>query len=404
MTALVTGAAGFLGPALMARLLAREPESLRLFARPGPGVKRLEALVHDSGTGAEVELVAGSLTDAADCAQAVREVDVVYHLAAGTRGAAAERFANSVVASKHLLDAIVAEERPVKVVLVSSLAVYGVAGLGKGALVNESTPLERHPERRDVYAQAKLRQEQLFWEYRERHGLPLVVLRPGVVYGPGGGALSARVGLDVFGLFLHLGGNNQLPLNYVENCAEAIAVAGERDEAVGQAFNTIDDALPTCAEYLRAYRRAVEPLRALRIPYPAALAMSAAVEKYHRWSKGQLPAAFTPYRTAAVWRGNRFSNEKIKRIGYHELVSTREGMRRTFEAMREQKTPAKRTRSANAGRTTRGRAAGNGAEPPPADPEPEAGARAPSPRPPGRSPPYSGRSAAIASSSCWSRP
>ena len=54
--------------------------------------------------------------------------------------------------------------------------------------------------------------------------------------------------------------------------------------------------------------------------------MSAAVEKYHRWSKGQLPAAFTPYRTAAVWRGNRFSNEKIKRIGYHELVSTREGM------------------------------------------------------------------------------
>ena len=213
----------------MARLLAREPESLRLFARPGPGVKRLEALVHDSGTGAEVELVAGSLTDADDCAQAVREVDVVYHLAAGTRGAAAERFANSVVASKHLLDAIVAEERPVKVVLVSSLAVYGVAGLGKGALVNESTPLERHPERRDVYAQAKLRQEQLFWEYRERHGLPLVVLRPGVVYGPGGGALSARVGLDVFGLFLHLGRRQPAAAQLRRELRRGDRGAGERD-------------------------------------------------------------------------------------------------------------------------------------------------------------------------------
>jgi nucleoside-diphosphate-sugar epimerase len=335
MSALVTGAGGFLGATLVERLLARGGERLRLFVRPGGKQQELEALARRFG--AEVEFVVGSLTNPADCARAVDGADTVYHLAAGTRGPAAERFLHSVVASKHLLDAIVAERPRAKLVLVSSFSVYGVAALGRGALVDERTPVESHPERRDVHAQSKLRQERLFWEYRERHGVPLVVLRPGVIYGPGGTAISGRVGLDLFGVFLHLGGNNQLPLNYVANCAEAIVVAGRHPDAVGQIYNTVDDDLPTCAEYLRAYRNNVEPLRTVRMPYLATVAMSVAVQKYHGWSKGQLPAVFTPYKTAALWGGNRFSNEKIKNIGYRELVSTREGMRRTFETFKKAK-------------------------------------------------------------------
>ena len=310
MTALVTGAGGFLGTALVERLLARGDERLRLFVRPGGKRQELEALARRHG--AEVDFVVGSLTDPGDCAGAVAGVDTVYHLAAGTRGPAEERFLNSVTASERLLDAAVAEGGPVKMVLVSSFSVYGVATLGRGALVDERTPLEPHPERRDVYAQAKLQQERLFWEYRERHGLPLVVLRPGVIYGPGARGISERVGLRAFGLFLQLGGDNQLPLNYVDNCAEAIVVAAGHPGAVGEAYNTVDDDLPSCAEYLRAYRRSVEPLRAVRVPYRAA-------------------AALRPYRAAAMWGGNRFSNEKIKGIGYREVASTQEGMRRAFE-------------------------------------------------------------------------
>ena len=134
-----------------------------------------------------------------------------------------------------------------KVVLVSSFGVYGTAGIKRGALVDEDTPLEPNPERRDTYSQAKLRQEKLFRAYQERHGFPLVVVRPGVIYGPGGTPISSRVGLTVPGLFLHLGGRNLLPLTYVDNCAEAIVVAGERGASDGQAYNVVDDDLPTCA-------------------------------------------------------------------------------------------------------------------------------------------------------------
>ena len=40
----------------------------------------------------------------------------------------------------------------------------------------------------------------------------------------------AASGIDTFGVFLHLGGSNTIPFTYVDNCAEAIALAGLRRE------------------------------------------------------------------------------------------------------------------------------------------------------------------------------
>jgi nucleoside-diphosphate-sugar epimerase len=161
-------------------------------------------------------------------------------------------------------------------------------------------------------------------------------LRPGVIYGPGGSAFSSRVGLNLFGVFLSLGGSNLLPLSYVDNCAEAIVVAGQAPGAAGQAYNVNDDDLPTCRDYLREYKKQVTPVRSVPVPYPVLKMLSVGVERYHRWSKGQLPAIFTPYKSATTWGGNQFDNSKIKTVGWKQLVPTEEGMRRTFEWLRGQ--------------------------------------------------------------------
>jgi nucleoside-diphosphate-sugar epimerase len=330
MTELVTGATGFLGGALVERLLAHGSESIRCLVRASARAARLERLAATQGA---VSLVRGSLTSPDAALAALGDADVVYHLAAGTGGAAADLFLNSVVASKNLLEALVRRPQPPKLVLVSSFGVYGTAGLPRGALVDEDTPLESHPEQRDLYSQAKWRQETLVREYHARHGFPLVVVRPGVIYGPGGIPISNRVGLNLAGLFLHLGGNNLLPLTYVDNCAEAIVVAGQRDASDGASYNVVDDDLPTCADYLRRYQSEVRPLRAVRMPYPVTRAMSWLYQRYHQHSQGQLPALFTPYRTATSWGGNRFSNAKLKSLGWQPIVSTDEGLRRTFAAL-----------------------------------------------------------------------
>jgi nucleoside-diphosphate-sugar epimerase len=261
------------------------------------------------------------------------DADVVYHLAASMKGAPADMFLNTVVGTKYLLEGM-AIRRRARLVHVSSFSVYGVGELPRGALVNEETPLETHPERRDNYAQAKLRQERLCRESVGKSIAELVVLRPGVIYGEGSAGLSARVGLNLFGLFLSLGGKNPLPLSYAENCAEAIVVAGQSRAAAGQTYNVHDDDLPTCRQFLAAYQKQVRPLRRVPLPYPVLSALSNVVERYHRWSKGQLPAIFTPYKTATSWGGNQFDNAKLKSIGWRQLVPTDEAMRRTFEWMR----------------------------------------------------------------------
>lgn len=333
MKILVTGASGFLGGALVRRLLAGGARDVRCLVRPGSSRARLEALAR-AYPDAHVELFEGSLASAQDAAPALAGVDLVHHLAAGMSGATADMFLNTVVTSKHLLDALIALPRRPRVVLVSSFSVYGAATLPRGALIDEASPIEPQPERRDPYAQAKLRQEKLFWEYRSQHGLQLTVLRPGVIYGPGGTAISSRVGLSLAGAFLFLGGDNILPLSQVDNCAHAIEIAGARPDTEGQIYNVVDDDLPTCRAFLDRYQREVQRLRTIPIPYATMQALSFGVERYHQFSRGQLPAIFTPYRTATTWGGNRFDNQKLKGLGWQPLVSTDEGLRQAFAHFR----------------------------------------------------------------------
>lgn len=339
MKVLVTGAAGFLGIHVVERLLAHGYTDIRCLLRDRAKSQRLLEL-SKSYPGSQLELNYGNLRSKADCARSVADVSLVFHLVAGMKGSPAELFADSVVASRNLLDAIAQREPgsslPTRVVLVSSFGVYGVVPLGRGAKVNEETPLENHPAQRDSYSHAKLRQEQLFWEYQQKIGFELVVLRPGVIYGPGGGPFSNRVGLQVGPIFFHLGGNSPLPLAYVVNCAEAIVVAGIHSDSAGQAYNVHDDELMTASQYLREYKRRVKRLRSIRLPYFVTQGLAGALEWYHRRSLGQLPAIITRYKAAAAWGGNTFGNAKLHSLGWRQIVPTSDALAETFEYLRTQ--------------------------------------------------------------------
>ncbi len=287
MKVLVTGAGGFLGVHVVERLLAHGYTDIRCFLRePGKAQRLLE--LSKSYPEAQLEIVYGNLRSKSDCANAVAGVSLMFHLAAGMKGPPAELFTDSVVVSRNLLEALEArDDLPIektRVVLVSSFGVYGVVQLGRGARIDEQTPLEAHPELRDTYSYSKARQEQLFWDLQRRAGFELVVLRPGVIYGPGGGHFSTRVGLQVGPVFFHLGGSNLLPLAYVDNCAEAIVVAGGHPDSAGQVYNVHDDELLTASRYLREYKRHVKRIRSIRLPYFATRLLA--------WSLETIPSPF----------------------------------------------------------------------------------------------------------------
>ncbi len=271
-------------------------------------------------------------------------MQLAFHLAAGLKGSPADLFLDSVAASRNLLDAL-GDRKPMRIVLVSSFAVYGVSSLRRGSMLNEDTPLEPHPEWRDNYSHAKFLQEQLFRSYQQRNHFDLVILRPGVIYGPESGHFSDRVGLKIGGWQFHVGGGNVLPLTYVQNCAEAVVVAGVHKNSAGKVFNLHDDDLPTSREYLSAYKKHVKNIRSIPVPYIAVQMFSSLLAKYHHFSKGQLPAVLTPYKVANIWARNRFDNSRLHSIGWKPLVSTSEALQITFSAFRSELNTASAAKS-----------------------------------------------------------
>ena len=319
MIVLVTGAAGFLGTAVVDRLLADGKSSVRCFVRATSDLSELKA-VRSRYPSAHVEYVTGDLSAKDDLQIAVRGVKRIYHLAAGMRGLPATIFSNTVVASKHLINAI--QGKGLRVVLVSSIGVYGTSHLPKGATIDEECALERSPENRNAYFHAKTWQERLFWEAATKHALDLVVLRSGILYSARHMPLPGRAGLRLGRLLLQFGGDSLLPLCHIVNCAAGVILAGDSSSASNQAYNLVDDGLPTIREYVKAYSRNVERLISVPFTFPATMLLSQVVQRYHAYSRGQIPRVLSPYESAAIWRGHRFDNRKIKALGWTQMIPT----------------------------------------------------------------------------------
>ncbi|MGC2421421.1 MAG: NAD(P)-dependent oxidoreductase [Candidatus Acidiferrales bacterium] len=331
---LVTGAAGFIGPRVVRSLLDRGFRNLACFVRPSSDLGGIEAIIQRRPPGARIEVLKGNLLSREDCKAVGKDVALIYHLAAGIgEKSFPDAFLNSVVATRNLLDASLVCARLRRFVLVSSFAVYSNCYKPQGKLLDESCPIEEHPELRgEAYCFAKVKQEQIVTEYGKNHGIPYVVVRPGSVYGAAG-EITGRVGIATFGPFLHMGGSNSIPFTYVENCAEAIVLAGLVKGAEGETFNVVDDDLPSSREFLRLYKKNAKHFNSIYVPHAVSYVFSYLWEKYSQWSEGQLPPVFNRRRWHAEWKKTRYSNEKLKtRLGWKQKVPTAEGMRRYVEA------------------------------------------------------------------------
>ncbi len=296
---LVTGSNGFIGSKVVEKLLEYGFANLRCFVRPSSRLSRLKEALDRLPAGRNVELVIGDLLSRDDCRKAAEGVSIIYHLAAGMEKSFAGAFMNSALATRNLMDAFLQFGEPKRFVNISSFAVYSNLGLRRGALVRE---------------------------YGKKYKLPYVILRPGYVFGPGKRELNGRVGINTFGFFIQVDGSHLLPLTFVDNCAEAIVLAGLKAGVDGEVFNVVDDDLLTSRQFLRLYKKRVNRFSA-RIPYFVADVLSLLWEKYSNSSQGQLPPVFNRRRCSAEWKGNRYSNEKLKqRLDWKPQVPMKEAM------------------------------------------------------------------------------
>jgi nucleoside-diphosphate-sugar epimerase len=333
---LVTGANGFIGAKVVETLISYGFKKVSCFVRPSSDLRSLESAMSLAAAD-KVRVVEGNLLSREDCARATEGISVIYHLAAGMDKSFSGAFANSVVTTRNLIEGALQNANLKRFVNVSSFAVYSNLNKSRGSMLDETCEVDDRPELRDeAYVYAKMKQDELVVEYAKRFNLPYVIVRPSVVFGPGKVFIPSRVGIDTFGIFLHLGGPIRVPLTYVDNCAEAIVLAGIKEGINGEVFNIVDDNLPSSREFLQLYKRKVGRFHSVYIPYRLFYALCSLWEWYSKWSKGQLPPTFNKRKCAIYWKGNEYTNHKLKEmIGWKPKVTLQEGLIRYFEYQKE---------------------------------------------------------------------
>jgi predicted dehydrogenase/nucleoside-diphosphate-sugar epimerase len=234
---LVTGASGFIGCRLSERLHFGSDWNVRALIRtPGRAV-RLARM--------PIEFAIGDLSSPADLAKALEGCDAVVHAGIGTSWRESERVAVNVKGTRNLVEAAV-RAGVKRFIHISTLALYGERVTGT---ITEDTPIQ--PKKGWDYAESKLAAEQIVLEAAGR-GLPAIVLRPSVVYGPHNMTIVTRPLMHLAQNRLELVNCRDVPSNtiYVDNlCAGIQQALDASPELAGQIFLMNDDDGYTWGEY-----------------------------------------------------------------------------------------------------------------------------------------------------------
>ncbi len=315
MTALVTGATGYIGQRLVARLL-EAGGSVRALVLPGEDTRALE--------GAEV--VWGDVSEPETLWAACRGVRRIYHLAArvGDWGPEAEFWTINVEGTRNVLRAAERADCE-RVVMVSSIVIYG----SQLRTATCSEDLAREPGV-GPYSRTKAASENLALTWHAAGRVPVAVIRPGNVFGPGAPLWVdslTRVLRAGRGLLIS-GGDGDAALAYVDHVAELIARAGEAAAAAGRIYNATDGGGVSWRRYLSDLARLAGAKRPrASVPYGVAYTLAAAMEHGYGFLRRNQRPLLT--RDAAMLLGSRAPvpiGRAMAELGFSTQVSYENAM------------------------------------------------------------------------------
>lgn len=256
---LVTGGTGFIGGHLVRRLVS-EGRRVRVLCRPRCNLNGLPTQ--------GVELVFGEVSDIDSVQRAMQGIEVLYHLAATLGGDWATHYQSTVIGTRNVFQSAV-EAGVRKVIYVSSLSVLDSNSYPSKGVVNENHRLERKPELRGYYPRAKIEAECIAHEFIKRYKLPICIVRPGFVYGPGNAKFMSDAGFcigNMLVLVVGLGGR-RLGTTYVGNLVDALLQSEQNEKSVGRTYHVVDSDLPNVRNYIRTYRKVTgQRLKAFYLP------------------------------------------------------------------------------------------------------------------------------------------
>ena len=315
MKNLVTGASGFIGRNLVQKMEKKEIEA-RVLVRRTSNIRRLSELKN-------VEICFGDITDFSSAKQAVKGCQVVYHLAGlvSDWGDYRKFYKANYLGSKNILQASI-RAKVKKFIYISTMGVLNLKG---GGPILEDHPCSHFSS---SYSRSKAEAEKLVRKFRD--SIPTVIIRPGVVYGPEDPQCTlrtlnfARKNL----LFVINQGKGIFPHLYIDNLVDAILLAAQRKEAIGEIFNITDGVNTPVGEFFKYLNQiAGKGNIHLSFPYPVAWGLAFLMDTI---------AKLTGKPPLLSWTGLEFLSLKcrfdiskaIEKLGYKPSIPLKEGMKR----------------------------------------------------------------------------
>jgi len=318
---LVTGATGFTGGHLARRLAADGVAVRALVRNPHVAAASLPG----------IELAAGDLTDTHSLARAVKGIDVVYNIAALYRAAGLDDTLYRAV-NATAVGTLIEQAGAAGVKRVVHCSTVGVHGDIEHPPADEDAPLRPG----DVYQETKLEGESVARRAATEAGVPLVIVRPTGIYGPGDRRLLklfrgvARRRFNVLGR-----GDIWYHLTYIDDLVDGFRLCGTHPAAAGRTYILSGPEVTTLNELvaITASVAGVKP-PSLRLPVWPFWIAGAACEMLCR------PFGIEPpiYRRRVDFftKSRAFDSSLAKaEIGYAPTVGLRDGIARTLAWYRE---------------------------------------------------------------------
>ena len=319
-TVIVTGATGFVGGAVAQRLRS-ESCTVRALVRRNSNSAAL--------TTAGCELCYGDITEAASVQEAMQGADAVVHCAAlASDWGPREAFVRvNVEGSRNIFEAAL-QSGVKRVVHCSTADVFGI--YTDGCLIDDSFPLK---ETGFPYSDTKAEAERIAFAYAQERELPVAVIRPMWVYGPGDRSFLPELvdAMRTHQMVFFGSSHNTIPLCYIDNLVDAFVLALTRDEAVGQVYLVGDGAVVTWKELTDLLADQLNLPKVKRtMPLPVAEVVAAGAETLAKIEKSTRRPALTRYELGFGGRDMHYSNSKIcSELGFSPQVLPEEGLART---------------------------------------------------------------------------
>lgn len=320
MPALVTGGSGFLGGRL-AQVLVSRGEQVTVLARAGADLRHLDGL--------PLRIVAGTLSDVAALAKAVRDVTYIYHCAACSSDWASWRTFHeaNVTGVHHLLAA--AERVPTlrRFLHVSTTDIYGYPRV----VCDESHPVNDIGlpyNSTKAAGENRVRQAAL-------SGLPITIVRPATIYGPRGKEFVVNIANHIRTRTMALidGGRSMGGFAYVDNVADAMISAALSPATIDRAYNIVDGTGASWHAYVSALADGLGEHRPwINLPSVVAWPLARAMEVVH--STLRLPGRplLTRHAVLLLSRDQEFPSEAARHdFNFAPKISLSEGISRTIE-------------------------------------------------------------------------